>query len=122
MAKEASRKSLARLGDWIKTPPLSKQARVEVGTLLSLVQDGEAVGMPHSRPMPSVGPRCHELRVTDENRIWRVIYRIDRDEIVVADVFSKTTQKTSKQDIERSKDRLRKFDKVVRSTKRGTKQ
>ncbi len=121
MAKEPSRKQLTRLGDWIKTPPLSKNARVEVGVLLSQLQDGESLGLPHSRPMPSIGPRCHELRVTDENRIWRVIYRIDPEAIVVADVFSKTTQKTTKQDIERSKKRLSEYDKLVKATKTGDK-
>jgi phage-related protein len=121
MAKEPSRKQLTRLGDWIKTPPLSRYARVEVGVLLSQLQDGESLGLPHSRPMPSIGPRCHELRITDENRIWRVSYRIDVETIVVADVFSKTTQKTTRQDIERSKRRLSDYDKVVKATKTGGK-
>lgn len=118
MAKERSGKPLARLGDWIKTPPLSKDARVEVGSLLTRVQDGEVLGMPHSRPMPSIGPRCHELRITDENRIWRIIYRVDPEWIVVADVFSKTTMKTTAQDIERSRSRLKQYDKVVKTAKR----
>jgi DNA-binding XRE family transcriptional regulator len=37
--------------------------------------------------MPSIGPRCHELRVRQEGRNWRIVYRIDRDAILVADVF-----------------------------------
>ena len=24
--------------------------------------------------MPSVGPRCHELRVTDKGQSWRIVY------------------------------------------------
>jgi phage-related protein len=50
---------------------------VEVGVLLRRLQRGESLGMPHSRPMPSVGRRCHELRIVDEAVIWRVMYRID---------------------------------------------
>ena len=52
--------------------------------------------MPESPPMPSIGRCCHELRVRDaESRIaWRIIYRIDDDAIVIADVFAKKTQKT----------------------------
>jgi hypothetical protein len=47
----------------IKTPPFTTEARVEAGTLLSRLQDGELLGMPHARPLPTIGPRCHELRV-----------------------------------------------------------
>jgi phage-related protein len=71
--------------------------------------------------MPSVGPRCHELRVTDENRIWRVIYRIDRDKIVIADTFSKTTRKTSPEDIKRAKDRLNAYDRAVKAARGAVK-
>ncbi len=68
--------------------------------------------MPHSRPMPVIGARCHELRVQDERRIWRVIYRVDRDAIVIGEVFWKTTQATPKAVIERSERRFRDYDRV----------
>lgn len=41
---------------------------------------------------------------------WRVVYRADPAEIVVADVFAKKTQATPKQVIERCKQRLRAWD------------
>ncbi len=47
--------------------------------------------MPHSRPMPSIGPRCHELRIQDQSKTWRIVYRRDSDAIVIAEVFAKTT-------------------------------
>jgi hypothetical protein len=47
--------------------------------------------------MPSVGPRCHELRIVDADATWRVIYRRDADAIVIAEVFSKKTRATPKQ-------------------------
>ena len=78
----------------LKTPPLSAQARIEIGRLLRALQDGETLAMPHSRAMPSIGRRCHELRVNDEDNTWRVIYRIDSDAIVIAEVFSKKTEQT----------------------------
>ena len=87
MSPEQARKPLVRLSGEIKTPPFSKEARVEAGTLLRRLQEGESIGMPHSHPMPTIGPRCHELRVRDENRIWRVVYRLDPDAIVVVAVF-----------------------------------
>ncbi len=64
-------KRLAWLHGEVKSPPFSAEARGEMGALLRQVQEGVLPEMPHSRPMPSIGPRCHEFRVTDENRIWR---------------------------------------------------
>jgi phage-related protein len=75
--------------------------------LLRAVQDGQSLGMPLSRPMPSIGPRCHELRVADAEHQWRLIYRIDPDAIVVVDVFAKTTPKTPKRIIDACKARLK---------------
>ena len=66
--------------------------------------------MPHSRPMPSIGVRCHELRIIDEAATWRIVYRIDTDAIIVADVFSKKTGQTPKRIIETCKKRLKEYD------------
>ena len=66
--------------------------------------------MPHSRPIPSIGVHCHELRISDENKIWRLIYRIDEDTIVILGVFQKKTSTTPKSVIETSKKRLRMYD------------
>jgi len=62
--------------------------------MLRRLQAGESLTMPESRPMPTLGARCHELRVSDEGVEWRVVYRIDRDAIVIGDVFAKTSRKT----------------------------
>jgi phage-related protein len=98
------------IADAIKTLPFSDAARREVGGLLRTLQDGVSLGMPHSRPMPSIGPRCHELRVIDGEHNWRVFYRIDEDAILVAAVFAKTTSKTPKQMIALCKRRLKVYD------------
>ena len=87
-------KPLVWLHGEIKTPPFSAKARVEAGFLLRRLQRGESLGMPHSRPMPDIGRRCHELRVRDSGAAWRIVYRIDADAIVVVDLFSKKTAKT----------------------------
>ena len=29
--------------------------------------------------MPNLGRRCHELRIRDESRNWRIVYRVDED-------------------------------------------
>ncbi|MBI3204464.1 MAG: type II toxin-antitoxin system RelE/ParE family toxin [Myxococcales bacterium] len=107
-------KPLAWLGGEVKTPPFSAAARVEAGFLLRLLQAGQALSMPHSRPMPVVGHRCHELRIQDENRTWRIIYRVDSDAVVIAEVFAKTSQMTPKDVISTSQRRLRAYDDAVR--------
>ena len=94
----------------VKTPPLSAAARLEAGYLLRVLQSGGIVTMPHSRPMPSIGRKCHELRITDETKIWRIVYRIDADAIVIAEVFEKKTTRTPKYVIDNCKARLRKYD------------
>lgn len=103
-------KPLVWLKGEIKTPPLSAGARVEAGFLLRKLQRGENLGLPHSRPMPVVGRRCHELRIADEDATWRVVYRIDADAIVIGEVFSKKTTQTPKKVIETCKRRFKDYD------------
>lgn len=67
----------------MKTPPFTDTARIETGVLLRQLQQGENLEMSHSRPMPSIGTRCHELRVRDIDKNWRIIYRIDDEHQIV---------------------------------------
>jgi phage-related protein len=78
--------------------------------MLRLLQSGESLDMPHSRPMPSIGPGCHELRIVDVSRSWRIVYCIRPDAIVVLCVFQKTTQTTPVHIIVACKRRLRGYD------------
>lgn len=94
----------------IKTPPFSNEARIECGYLLRLIQIGVSLSLPHSRPMPIIGSRCHELRIQDAQKTWRIIFRIDVDAIIIADVFEKKTTKTPQQVIETCKRRLAAYD------------
>jgi phage-related protein len=103
-------KPLLWLHGSVKTPPFSAAARLEAGYLLRLLQRGESLSMPHSRQMPSIGPHCHELRITDDGKIWRIVYRIDIDAIVIPEVFQKKTSKTPKSVIDVCKSRLRMYD------------
>ncbi|MGB6294759.1 MAG: type II toxin-antitoxin system RelE/ParE family toxin [Rivularia sp. (in: cyanobacteria)] len=103
-------KPLIWLHGEVKTPPMSQEARIEAGFLLRKLQQGDNLEMPHSRPMPSIGKHCHELRIPDEDKSWRIIYRIDEDAIIIVEVFSKTTRATSLKVIEVCKKRLIKYD------------
>ena len=102
-------KPLIWLHGEVKTPPFTQEARLEAGFLLRRLQQGDNIGMPQSRPLPSFGTRCHELRVRDENRNWRIIYRVDDDAIIVVEVFSKTTRETPANVIETCQRRLTKY-------------
>jgi phage-related protein len=112
-------KPLVWLYGEVKTPPWSRIARVQAGVLLRRLQRGDAVGMPHARPMPSVGSRCLELRVVDERVAWRILCRVDADAVVVADVFRKSTQRTPQPVIDRCRRRLRRYDQVARDGGEG---
>ena len=105
-------KPLAWLHGEVKTPPFSKEGRVEAGFLLRRLQRGDLLEMPASRPMPSVGARCHELRVNDATGNWRVIFRIDSDAIVIAEVFAKKTRATPRLVIEMCKKRFKEYDRA----------
>jgi phage-related protein len=98
------------LGGAVKSPPFSKTARNVAGALIRDVQVGKQLSMPESRPMPSVGPRCHELRIKDGEAAWRIIYRIDPDAVLILEVFRKTTRATPKHVIETCQWRLKRYD------------
>jgi phage-related protein len=60
--------------------------------------------------MPSIGARSHELRVNDSSGNWRVVYRIDSDAIVIAEVLSKKSRKAPKSIIDVCKRRFKEYD------------
>ena len=70
--------------------------------------------MPASRPMPTIGARCHELRINDEHGTWRILYRIDSDAVVILEVFSKKTATTPKTVIAAAQRRLKEYDAVTK--------
>jgi len=87
-------KPLVWLKGEVKTPPFSENARLETGFLLRRLQQGELLALPLSRPMSAVGPQCHELRITDRDQTWRIMYHVASDAVVILDVFSKKTEAT----------------------------
>ena len=103
-------KPLAWLHGEVKTPPFGKAARIETGYLLRELQRGKTLGMPHARPMPAIGPRCHEIRVVDEEVRWRIVYRVDSDAIVIVEVFAKKSAQTPQGVLEACRKRLKEYD------------
>lgn len=103
-------KDLVWLHGEVRAPPFSLEARLEAGYLLRQLQQGIKLAMPQSRPMPTIGRRCHELRINDENCTWRIMYRTDADAIVLLEVFDKKTNTTPKHVIDTCKDRIKRYD------------
>ena len=96
----------------VKSPPFSTTARVAAGVLLRRLQRGDRLGLPFSRPMPTIGPQCHELRVNDADVTWRLLYRTDPDAVVLLEVFAKKTASTPSTIIDRCRARLRRYDEL----------
>jgi phage-related protein len=111
--KRRTDKPLVWLSGDIRTPPFSAEARIESGFLLRRLQQGEMLGLPHSRPMPGIGPQCHELRVNDMNRTWRIVYCVDAGAIVILEVFEKKTAVTPTTVIDSCQQRLAAYKKAV---------
>jgi phage-related protein len=114
MTASDAEKPLVWLHGEVKTPPFSREGRIGAGTLLRRLQRGEKLSLPYSRPMPVVGSRCHELRIQDQDVIWRIMYRVDSDAVIVAEMFAKKTSATPQQVIDVCKQRLRNYDKAAK--------
>ena len=86
-------KPLVWIHGQVKSPPFSAEARLP-GYLLRMLQEGERLGMPDSRPMPAIGSNCHELRILDGQLTWRIVYGLASDAVVILEVFEKKTRAT----------------------------
>jgi phage-related protein len=97
----------------IKTPPFSREARLEAGFLLRKLQLGESLSLPQSRPMPEIGNACYEIRINDKNKTWRIIYSLEVDAVVILEIFAKKTNKTPRRVIQISQRRLYQYHEVM---------
>jgi len=71
--------------------------------------------------MPSIGAKCHELRINDENQTWRIVYHVVTDAVVILDVFSKKTAATPVGVLTSCKRRLAAYDRVASGGERKRK-
>jgi phage-related protein len=102
-------KKIVWLHGEVKTPPFSSEARKEAGFCLRLLQKGERLGMPASRPLPEISAKCHELRITDSRRLWRIVYYVNAEAVVILEVFDKETRSIPGHIVETCKKRLQRF-------------
>lgn len=82
------------------------EVKQDAGYQLHLVQMGE---MPNDfKYMPTIGMSVVEIRLKDQNGIYRVIYTAKfADTIYVLHAFTKKTQKTAQSDLQIAKNRLK---------------
>lgn len=109
----AMSKPLVWLHGEVRSPPFSANARIEAGFLLRMLQEGERLEMPESRPMPAIGSGCHELRVVDNDVTWRIVYGLTTDAVVILEVFSKKTRATPKNVLDVAKRRWKRYLQLV---------
>ncbi|MGK5083412.1 type II toxin-antitoxin system RelE/ParE family toxin [Bdellovibrionota bacterium FG-1] len=81
--------------------------RADIMELLALIAKGESLGMPASRPMPSIAQGAHELRVKNAAGQYRIFYFVKfRDAVLVFHAFKKKTRETPKIEIQTGQRRL----------------
>ena len=85
-------KDLVWLHGQVKTPPFTREARLEVGFLLRHLQQGGSLLMPKSLPMPNIGANGHELRLQYDNKTWSIFYTVHQHSIVRSESFVKSNQ------------------------------
>lgn len=102
MAVEILKQCQKEILDW------PEEVREDLADAIARLERGHVLSMPLSRPMPSIGKGVHELRLKDRSGIYRVIYFLaGASQIWLLHAFKKTTQATTKQDLEIAKDRLK---------------
>jgi phage-related protein len=102
MAIEILKQCHKEILDWLD------EVREDLADAIARLEPGHVLSMPLSRPMPSIGKGVHELRLKDRSGVYRVIYFLaGATQIWLLHAFKKTTQTTSKKDVEIAKERLK---------------
>lgn len=63
--------------------------------------------------MPAIGAHCDELRSQDANVIWRIVYRLDGDAVIIIEVLSKKTPTTPRGVLDVCRRRLNAYDQAA---------
>lgn len=87
--------------DWLKSLPREDQKRI--GDDIRTVEFGWPIGMPVCR---ALGKGLYEVRTNLKNRIARVFFTIDGDEMVLLHGFIKKSQATPDAELALARNRL----------------
>jgi phage-related protein len=86
----------------------SASIRRQIGEALRDLQKGLTLGMPLSRPMTTIAPGVHEIRVRGDGSTVRVFYYVRRsDAIIVFHAYQKKSKKTPLREINLARKRLK---------------
>lgn len=55
------------------------EIKKDLGSILTLLQMGESVGMPDVKHMPSIAKGASEIRIKDQSGIYRAFFVIETD-------------------------------------------
>ena len=97
----------------ITTPPFPRMPVSRLG-FYRATPARRRIDPARSRPMPSIGLNCHELRGVDESVTWRIVYRLFSDAVLILEVFEKKTSKTPKSVIDVCKSRLKRYEQDIK--------
>jgi phage-related protein len=87
---------------------LSEQVRFDLADAIARLEDGQTLSMPLSRPMPTIAPGVHELRLRDRAGIYRVFYAfVGGLDIWLLHAHGKKTQATTPHTIALVRKRLK---------------
>lgn len=108
---------IAFIGNSLKNlKDFPESARSDAGYALRNVQKGNEPT--DWKPMSSIGAGVKEIRIKDEQGIFRVIYVVKYlGRVNVLHAFQKKTQKTAKKDLDLAKKRLKQ---LLEEVKNGT--
>lgn len=91
--------------DWLQA--FSDEDKKVLGTDIATVEYGWPIGMPLCR---NLGDGLWEIRVNlSGKRIARIIFFADNNVMILTHAFVKKTQKTPKQDLDLSKQRMKEY-------------
>lgn len=86
---------------------LDQETKREIGTLLMMLQTGQHLGEPQSKPFRSLHSKAFELRIKDKKGAHRIFYvMITENQILIPHAFLKKTQKTPLKEIATATTRL----------------
>jgi phage-related protein len=100
----ASEAGAVPVREWLRSLP--REDRKKIGDDILEIEQGWPVGMPVCRPL---GHGLYEVRTRLKDQAARVIFAIERDEMVLLHGFIKKSQTTPQPDLELARKRLQAF-------------
>ena len=86
------------------------EVKKELGSVLTRLQKGQSVGMPDVKPMPEIGSRVSEIRISDRSGHYRALYAIKMEfGILLFHAFQKKSRTTPGRDKQTARLRLEAF-------------